>query len=344
MKFIFAHPHLAVFFIAWFLIDRFIPLIMYITNKFNILDIPSRRKVHLKPVPLLGGLGIYFAFLLSILSTLEFNETLILILMTGTIIIIVGVLDDIIDVSAKIKLLVLFLITFLLAEYGLVIHFVPVVLQFIITVLWISYVASCFNAIDNMDGVATTSAFISSFFFYLISYITDQPWMGYVAVALAGSCWGFLTYNFNPAKIFMGDSGSFFIGFMLACISLMGEWGKDNQWIKALLVPPIILMFPIFDLFITTVLRYKYKQVKTLKEAITMSAKDHITHRLSQRLSLGQKGITIIVACLTFIFGACGLLIQIIEVKYIFIAIISIAIFLIIFSLYLDSIKINYEN
>lgn len=292
MKFLFEHPHIGAFFVAWFLADILTPVMQYLSFKLNVLDHPHARKIHTEPIPRLGGAAIFLACTLSILSTLDYTKALLAVVVAGGCITFMGLADDFFSIPATVKFVFLFAVILVLA-FGFDVHlrvpFENIVINILITAVWMVYVMSCFNGIDNMDGQAGGVTYICGMAFYLISYGTDQSAMGYLAICLAGSCFGFLRYNSNPASIFMGDSGAFFIGFMIASMAIMGEWAGHDEPLKAVTIPLLVLAFPMFDLFYTTLMRYKSKKVKTFKEAILMSAKDHTSHRLQSRFSLTHR-------------------------------------------------------
>lgn len=292
MKFLFQHPHIGAFFIAWFLADIVTPFMRYLAMRMNVMDTPHARKIHAHPTPRLGGIAIFIAFTLSVLSTLDYTLALLAIVGAGFFITAMGLADDLFSIPATVKFIFLFIVMLVLG-FGFDIHlrvpFEYIPLNIIVTTFWMVYVVSCFNAIDNMDGLAAGVTCISSMAFYMISFGTDQSSMGYIAICIAGSCFGFLRYNTHPANIFMGDSGAFFIGFIMASMAVMGEWAGPTEPLKAMVIPILVLCFPLYDLFCTTLLRYKNKKVKSLKEAIMLSAKDHTSHRLQLLFSLSHR-------------------------------------------------------
>jgi UDP-GlcNAc:undecaprenyl-phosphate GlcNAc-1-phosphate transferase len=150
--------------------------------------------------------------------------------------------------------------------------------------LWIVGVTAAFNAVDNMDGLAGGLGAIAAFVFFIIAIRTSQWGWAALTVALCGALLGFLRYNFKQAKIFMGDSGSFFLGFTLASIGLRGEW--SNNTIKASIIPILVLGVPIFDLSYIVITRWFRGTTKDLVEVISFCAKDHLSHRL---VKLGLK-------------------------------------------------------
>lgn len=309
MKYLITYPHIGILILSWFLVDLFAPIIRAMAWRWEILDKPSARKMHVSPIPRLGGVAVYFAFSLALLSTLEFHPTLLLILIGGAVIVLVGTLDDITGVPAMVKLCVLILAVEFLAGNGLVLHLFPAfpVFNNIVTILWVVFIVSSFNAVDNMNGLSIGITLIAAIFIFGVAWVEWQRWLSFVAMALVGSSIGFLRYNFPKATIFLGDSGSFFLGFVLAEVAVIGEWSSNP--IKGLVIPSLILGLPIFDLAVTTIFRYHSGFIHSFKDAIVMSAKDHISHRLVV-LGYSQPRAVLILWGIAFIFGIAGFLVK----------------------------------
>ena len=160
--------------------------------------------------------------------------------------------------------------------------------EVVITTPWVVGITNAFNFLDGMDGLATGSAGINALFFGLVA-LTDQPFVMLRSLALAGSCLGFLPWNFRknqPARIFLGDGGSNFLGFTLAGIGVIGNWGENS--LVGLAVPILILGVPIFDTTLTTVVRIKRGQVRTFGEWLRFTGRDHFHYRLSD-LGIGNR-------------------------------------------------------
>lgn len=261
-----------------------IPIIAKLARALGILDMPAENKFHKQPMPRLGGLAIFIAYYLSLLLTNNLNYTNGIIIFGGASILLLGVLDDIFRVPAVIKFFYIFILTFILARHGLAVTLFgkSFYLNLFITLFWIVGVSSAFNAVDNMDGLAGGLGVISSIAFFIIALRTFQYGWAILTVALCGALLGFLRYNFNPAKIFMGDSGSLFLGFTLAAIGIKGEWSINS--VKASIIPVLVLGVPIFDLAYIVIRRWAEGTAKGFVNAITFCAKDHLSHRL---VSLG---------------------------------------------------------
>ena len=150
--------------------------------------------------------------------------------------------------------------------------------EVILTLIWIVGITNALNFLDGIDGLAAGFTAISALGFSVISYLTNQPELGLVALVLAAGCIGFLPYNFKQAKIFLGDAGSTFIGFTLAGIAVLGDWASDS--VIRLTIPILILGVPIFDMIFTTIMRIKEKKISTPLEWLNYTGKDHFHHRL----------------------------------------------------------------
>lgn len=261
------------------------PLLRLFAIKFSILDRPfSDIKTHKKPVPYLGGLSIIFSFYITLilvrLTTNFPTGTLRSIrgIFWGSIIIfILGLIDDIKykGIHFTTKFLGEFIAAFLLLIYDIKINFIhPEWFSIILTVFWIVGITNAINLIDVMDGLSSGIVTIISFGFFAISrFISGDIYIGYTCLGLAGACLGFLPYNLSERyKIFMGDTGSLFLGFILAAISLGSKYSQNNS--LGVLVPLIILLVPIYETFFISFMRLKKGQSPFL------GSKDHFSLRL----------------------------------------------------------------
>ncbi|MBI4834011.1 MAG: undecaprenyl/decaprenyl-phosphate alpha-N-acetylglucosaminyl 1-phosphate transferase [Planctomycetes bacterium] len=305
--------YLAVFAAAAIISYLFGFIIKSFAKSLGIIDNPAEGKLHQTPTPRLGGLAIFLGFSLSLFlsqyilpfGTLGPQRWAIIIgaLMT----MFVGAMDDLTasrgGVPAAIKLIILFVITYILSQAGIMVNFpFPYLINLIITMTWLVGVTSAFNAMDNMDGLASGLALIASMAYLAIAIQTGQWTWGLISVGLIGANLGFLRHNFYPAKIFMGDSGSFFLGFTLAALGIMGGWSTNP--FKASFVPIIILGLPLLDLVYVIYRRYRQGITHGIKEIITYSAQDHFSHRL-KALGLSHKQTVILVWLISFCVS-CG--------------------------------------
>jgi UDP-GlcNAc:undecaprenyl-phosphate GlcNAc-1-phosphate transferase len=265
-----------------------VPLMIVVSQKYGILDYPSERKIHNIPVPRLGGLGIIIGFWVIALLHLPLPKASWAILVGGTIVGLMGVADDIRPLSSRIRLVGQVIAALIVLSAGLSVSFMPKLwwgqlLAWVITIFWILGIVNAVNFADGLDGLASGMVTISSIFFFLMAIYLRQSDVAMVAIFLAGCCLGFLVFNFKPAKIYLGDGGSTFIGFILACIALYGGWSNDG-FVVALGIPVIILGVFIFDMIYITIARIKNGSVRSFQQWLDFTGKDHFHHRL---LSLG---------------------------------------------------------
>jgi UDP-GlcNAc:undecaprenyl-phosphate GlcNAc-1-phosphate transferase len=293
------------------------PIIMWVAVRLDIVDIPGGRKIHDKKTPLLGGLSIIFAFNAALFANMILDQQMLVLLAGGTVVAIVSVIDDWRDIPARWKLLVQLVVVAFLIRHGIILDLFPndtiwgFSLDAMITVLWIVGITNSMNFIDGMDGLAAGVAAIISLFLGIVAYRTGQPFMGWVAIAMLGSCLGFLPYNFGmkrEAGIFLGDTGSTFIGFILASIAVKGEWAASGNEIVSFSAPVLIFWVLIFDMTYITVERIMTGKVRTFREWIDYVGKDHLHHRLYELLRDKRKVVLFIyVLCATLGISALAL-------------------------------------
>lgn len=258
------------------------PFVKRLAWKAGAVDIPKdERRVHTKPIPRIGGLAIYIAFMVTVLITLPVTDNIKGVIIGGTLITILGVLDDIYNLPAKIKLLGQIAAAGILVYFGIKVEWVtnPLgdmvylgKLSIPITIFWIVGVTNTLNFIDGLDGLAAGIASIASFTLMLVALNEGLGPVVILTAALAGGAVGFLPFNFNPAKIFMGDTGAMFLGYVLAAISVMGAIKSATA--IALAVPILALGLPIFDTAFA-ILRRAINGYPVMK-----ADKDHLHHRL----------------------------------------------------------------
>lgn len=318
--------YLLIFSISLILSLVFTPLVRLLAIKLNIMDRPNSIKTHREPVAYLGGLGIYAAFILalvlSLLLGLPFRE--ISVLMIGaTLIMILGLVDDLRPLSFKTKLSLEVLIATLLIIFNIRIKFItPDYIAVILTILWVVGVTNAMNIIDIMDGLSSGVAVIAALAFLFINPSTEQVYVNYTAAAIAGAALGFLRYNFPPAKIFMGDTGSLVLGFVLAVLSIGTSYSQVNN--IALYAPILILGIPIYDTFLVMILRFKQGR------NIFHGSPDHFALRL-ERLGFPRRKVVLIAYLVSVCLSTAALMIVKVHFRwavaiYILVAVFSLSI------------------
>ncbi|MGB9738508.1 MraY family glycosyltransferase [Chloroflexus sp.] len=268
----------------------------------GVIAVPRTRDIHTTPIPLLGGAAIYTAFVVALLlfGNLNYIRELIGILLGATIISLFGLADDRWGMSAVLKLAGQILAATVLLLGGTQVQLFPwPVINWIITLGWVVVITNAINFLDNMDGLSGGIATIAAAFFLLLAAMNEprQVLVGAMAAALIGACLGFLRYNFNPASIFMGDTGSLFIGFVLAALAIKLRF-LANTPLVTWLVPVCVLGLPLFDLALVFVSR-----VRRRVNPFTTAGKDHLSHRLH---ALGLTKREAVLTCY-LLAGASGL-------------------------------------
>ena len=253
------------------------PLVRRIALRLGVIDRPNERKIHISPIPLLGGLAIYGAFIAALLlfgGRYRLNE-LVGILVGASLMSFLGMWDDRRSLSPFLKLAGQFLAASILVLSGVYIGTFPwEALNIALTLIWIVVVTNAMNLLDNMDGLSGGVGAVAAVFFLLLAAMNDQYLVGALSAALVGACLGFLVYNFNPASIFMGDAGSLFLGFILAAVAIKLRFPEGVQ-IVTWMVPVLILGLPLFDTALVIVSR-----LRRGFNPLTTPGKDHISHRL----------------------------------------------------------------
>ncbi len=268
------------------------PVVRSGASALDVVDIPSSRKVHVHPTPLMGGLAIYIAFTCSIFANFLFIPQIKGILIGSTIVVVIGVIDDVVGVGARTKLAAQLVATAIVMASGVSLGLIPrawigsTLVNGALTIIWIIGITNAMNFFDGMDGLAPGLAAVISFFLGILAFQTHQPYLGWLAIAIFGASVGFMPYNFRfngPATIFLGDTGSTFLGFALACLAVLGEWAHQNH-IVSISAPLLIFSVLIFDMFHTTVARFYTGKISTIREWLEYTGKDHLHHRLAEVL------------------------------------------------------------
>lgn len=274
-----------------------VPIIKKVAKHVNALDIPNERKVHKNPIPRLGGLAIFLAFLFGYILYGEISTQMISILIGGFIIILTGIVDDINPIKARYKLVCQIVAALVVVLYGKLYFNNLTILGFTLEFpMWVNmmlstiFIVAIINAINLIDGLDGLSSGVSSIYFLTIAIL------GFVlnkfggldiilSLIMLGSTLGFLFHNFPPAKIFMGDTGSMFLGFMISVIALLGY---KVATITSIIIPILILFVPILDTLFA-ILRRLLKN-----ESIGAPDKDHLHHQLLKMTSSQTKTVLII--------------------------------------------------
>jgi UDP-GlcNAc:undecaprenyl-phosphate GlcNAc-1-phosphate transferase len=286
----------------------FTPLLRKAAIQMGIVDKPDGKlKQHDRTIAYLGGIAVFAAFLFTVgvLTDFKDGETLGL-LLSGCIALLVGLIDDFGVLTPSQKLLGQTLAALVLIKSGTFIKLVilPVWVAIPLTILWILAVTNAFNIIDIMDGLASGVAAVAAISIAVANHMAGphRESQAFLAVVLAGAAIGFLRHNFHPARIFLGDAGSMFIGFMLAALSMNAGYTRVNPWL-AMFSPVLILGIPLFDLLLVMFIRWR-KGIP-----VTKGSPDHFALRL-RRCNLSVRETAIITYIMGALLGGGALLIS----------------------------------
>lgn len=281
--------------------------------KVGALDVPKEtRKIHNKPMPYFGGLAIYVAIMACMFVYLPHSSTNYYIMAGATIIVLAGVIDDMYGMAAKVKLLIQILAALIAIRGGVQIYFItnPLSetgmsylfngLSFVVTLFWIVGVTNTINLIDGLDGLASGVASIAAATLLFTAARLGHDFIVMQCAIIAGASLGFLPFNFNPAKIFMGDTGSLLLGYMLAVTSVSGM--VKSVAAVALAVPVFALGLPIFDTAFAIIRRY------INKKPIMQADKDHLHHKL-MKIGLNQRQTVLIMYFISMLLGSVAVII-----------------------------------
>ena len=304
---------LAASFICTFLFTfAFVPVARAIAQKIGAIDVPKDdRRMHKYPIPRLGGLAIFLGFLIGVLAFVGLSRDIVGLLLGSAIIVVLGIIDDCKNLSAKLKFLVQIIaatITVCVGNIKIDIFTNPNIfsqqtiitltgwLSIPVTVLWIVAITNAVNLIDGLDGLAAGVSSIAAVSLIFVSAVVDQPIIELLAVIIASACFGFLPYNFAPKgkKIIMGDTGSTFLGFALAVLSVQGVF--KSYAVISFAIPFLILGLPIFDTAFAIL-----RRLFTGKGIMTPD-RGHIHHKLVD-MGFSQKQSVFILYAMSCVLG-----------------------------------------
>src|SRR5499425_1524936 len=314
--------------------------------RVGMVDHPGPRKVHLQPIPLLGGLAMYAGVVLGVLLLVQGAARAQVwgILAGATLIAAVGILDDRGLLHHQIKLFVgMPLAAVILLLSGIRAQIFSSlfggrggdILDAALTIVWVVGITASFSILDHMDGLCAGVAAMAAAFFALLAYLNGQVLVTVLAAAVLGAACGFLRWNFKPAKIFMGDGGAMFLGFLMATLALKLRFAQSNI-VSVWLVPVLILGATIFDTALVTVSRSRRGLLP-----FAAPGKDHAAHRLAN-IGLGQRGAVLTMYMVGALSGALALLVSTFPIAFAFLAIVFAAVFALTGIVYLE--RAPYER
>lgn len=308
------HAHVIGTIIAYIFGVFIVPLVISFSKKEGLVDLPNERKIHKIPVSRLGGVAIWASTMLTFLSLVflsyyPYGSLLSGILLGSSLMFLLGLIDDIYNLDAKFKLFIQLSIATIVYLLGVKISSIPFFggielgfWSYPITLLWIVGISNAVNFIDGVDGLAGSVITVNSITLAIIAIAMtpSNPIVALIGFILAGSMLAFLTYNFNPAKIFMGDSGALFSGFLLAAISITGVMKAATLTI---LLPFVVLAVPIMDITFSSLRRICKGKSPFVADA------EHIHHKLLHA-GFSQKKTVLILTSVAIIAGAIASLLM----------------------------------
>lgn len=334
--------YISIFILAFIGTVFFTPISIWIARKFDVLDYPRARKVHRKPLPRWGGIGIYLGFFIAVVIMYRMSDSfkdllsytyettgllkqLLGITFGSSLVFMLGLMDDKKPIKAITKLLTMIIAAYIAMDYGVRVHGLaipflntyyrfPLILGQILTVFWIAGFMNTINLADGLDGLAAGIGAIASGTFFIVAFLQGTTQVVFLskqltlsavlAAGLTGSCMGFLIWNFYPARVFMGDSGALFIGFMLAAISVIGT--LKTAAVMSIFIPVTVVALPILDVALSMFRRIR-KGMGLMKPD-----KEHIHHRL---LSFGwsHREVVLLMYVITLILSIGSILLTVIK-------------------------------
>lgn len=297
----------------------FTPLMIAASRKLKILDMPNPRKAHREPMPLMGGVAIYLSTIAASVLFIVFfveglrNNIVVAFLIGISGVTMMGLIDDILSLSAKRRLVILFILA-LIVLIGCLQFYFPasllhsdlglILLTSFVAVIWIVGITNAINLSDGLDGLASCLSLVSVAGFALIFYLQGRTQLALpTTLALFGAIAGFLPYNLSPAKIFMGDAGSMFIGFMLGILSIMSMSQKPIEYF---VVPVFLILMPILDMSMSILRRV------LLRRPVMQPDKMHFHHILNKKFH-NHRIVVLIMSLFQLFFAAIGVAIYFTE-------------------------------
>jgi UDP-GlcNAc:undecaprenyl-phosphate GlcNAc-1-phosphate transferase len=291
------------------------PWVIRLAQRLGAVDEPDQRKVHALPMPRLGGLAVYLGFVATVLITQPLTLPLLGLVLGATLIVLLGVWDDVRRISPRLKLAGQILAAATLIPFGIHVEFLTNPFGGIIylglwgiplTVFWVVAVTNAVNLIDGLDGLAAGTALIASLTLAVVAFTLGNVPVVAVTLILAGAILGFLRYNFHPARVFLGDTGSMFLGFALATLAIMGL--TKGATALSVIIPIMILGIPLTDTVFAILRRYRNKK------PIFYPDKEHLHHRLLGA-GLTHRGTVLVLYGVNLVLGGSAVLLTILSTE-----------------------------
>ena len=304
---------LFLFFASMLLTYACMPLLIDFAKNVDAMDYPDARRVHVSPTPRIGGLAVIIAVNITLFFNFSYSLAFKGVVISALIVGLISLWDDIKPLSAGIKLAGQMIAVAVLMYCEVVIQFAPNtwwgnLLEYALTAFWIIGITNAFNFLDGINGLASSLATATCLLMGMLAWHTDQGYMLFLCLAVAGGAAGFLADNaryLSPARSFLGDVGSTYLGWIMAAIAVMGDWSGDSA-IKAYSAPLLIFSVMIFDMIYTTIARIHRGDVRSFREWIEFVGKDHLHHRL-MALGCTQAQTVILILSFSLLMGLAAL-------------------------------------
>ena len=309
------YNHAIIGFIAAFFVTIIAtPFVIKLAVRLKVTDAPNDRKMHTKIMPRMGGFAIFLGVAAGFFASGLHREKVLSISIGALLTIGLGLFDDKFELSAKVKIIVQILIAIIVVRSGLYIETSQLGIPFlgdvsvkgsiwgtIVTIIWIIGITNSINLIDGLDGLSAGVSTIGIATIAVMAYSLDKLLILNLCLIIMGATIAFLFYNFHPAKIFMGDTGSLFLGYSISVLSLMGAYKSVTLF--SVVVPLIILGVPIFDMLAAILRRISHKR------PISSPDKGHLHHRLID-LGLSHKATVLLIYALALMFSTAAILLS----------------------------------
>lgn len=307
------------------------------SRRIGLVAKPRDDRWHKAPTPMLGGAAIYLAFLAAFIIFAPKGANAYAIMLGGSLLFVVGFIDDVVTIKPYAKLVAQLIAASIVVSFGM--HLPWVEYQWIndvLTIFWLVGITNAINLLDNMDGLAGGVSVISCVFLTITFLLNGQTVEAVLPAILGSAVLGFLFFNFKPASIFMGDSGSMFLGFVLSATALLSATGRFRSLTSVLLTPVLILMIPIFDTCMVTVTR------RLSGRPISQGGRDHTSHRLVA-LGVSERRAVLMLYSVAAVSGTLALLVRVLETSLVLLLVPAFALGVIFVGLYLGKVRI-YED
>lgn len=290
-----------------------LPMVIRLALKLGALDQPHGRRTHESPTPRIGGVAVLVSVNLTLLLNFNYSLGLKGVCLSALIVAALSLWDDVRELSAGVKLVGQLLALGVLFALGVHVQFAPdtwwgLALEYAVTAFWVIGITNAFNFLDGINGLAASLATIVCLLMGMLAWHTSQTYMLLLCLAVAGASTGFMPDNARyskPARVFLGDVGSAYLGWMMAGIAVMGGWSSEGP-LKAYSAPILIFSVMIFDMIYTTIARIYHGNVRNFSEWIAYVGRDHLHHRL-MHLGCSQRQTVIMIGALSLIMGLAAL-------------------------------------